>query len=186
MFHKLEKEKDAVETELENCRKSTSDMRRQLEEARQEDKRLKHALRDADQTIARQRKEIESVMNERDIIGTQIVRRNDEMSLQYNKLQVLSQTLSRGEKQYSQRLQDIRMLKLEVKKLRMEKATLLKHTKNLDDLRGEVFNLERNLAKERIKVVALEEEIQNPLNVHRWRNLEVSALCDDRGWLKKN
>lgn len=161
-------------TELENCRKGISDMRKELEEAHQEEKRLRQQLKDNDLLMIRQKKEVQAVMNERDIVNTQIVRRNDEMNLQYNKLQILTETLSRGEKQYAQRLEEIRMLKLEVKKLRMDKAALMKHTSNLNDLRGEVFNLERNLTKERIKVVALEEEMQNPLNIHRWRNLEVS------------
>lgn len=176
MYNKLDKEKETLEAELENCRKNVSEIRHELDQTRQEEKCLRHELHEADVTMARQKKEIESVMNERDIVGAQIVRRNDEMRLQNNKLQVLSQTLTAGEKEYAQRMDEIRMLKIEIKKLRLEKGALIKHTRNLGDLRSEVFNLERNLTKERIKVVALEEEIQNPLNIHRWRNLEVSYL----------
>ena len=140
---------------------------------KQEEKRLRMSLQEADSTILKQKKEIESVINERDVIGTQIVRRNDELSLQYNKIGIMQETLTRGEKQYADRLEEIKRLKLEVKMLTMEKQALEKNTANLNDLRGEVFHLERNLTRERLKVMALEEEVQSPLNVHRWRNLEV-------------
>lgn len=42
------------------------------------------------------------------------------------------------------------------------------------DLRKEIFHLERDLTKSRLKCKALEQEVQNPLNIHRWRKLEGS------------
>lgn len=41
-------------------------------------------------------------------------------------------------------------------------------------LKREVHNLGRELLRERTKVKALSEELENPLNVHRWRKLEGS------------
>lgn len=77
-----------------------------------------------------------------------------------------------GETHYDQRIDDIRLLKLEVKKLRQEKNALTKTITNMTDLKQEVFTLERELAQERLKCRALEEEMQHPLNFHRWRKLE--------------
>lgn len=90
--------------------------------------------------------------------------------------QVLNRTLQCGEIQYNKKLEDVRLLKFEVKKLRTEKMLLAKNILNVSDLRQEVFYLNRNLAKEKLKVTALEEEIQTPLNIHRWRKLEVSLF----------
>merc|ERR1711972_674985 len=39
---------------------------------------------------------------------------------------------------------------------------------------GEVYHLQRELLQERTKVKALSEELENPMNVHRWRKLEGS------------
>lgn len=44
----------------------------------------------------------------------------------------------------------------------------------MTDLKHEVFQLERELAQERLKTSALEDELQHPLNIHRWRKLEGS------------
>ena len=38
----------------------------------------------------------------------------------------------------------------------------------------QVFQLQRELLQERTKVKALSEELENPMNVHRWRKLEGS------------
>lgn len=43
------------------------------------------------------------------------------------------------------------------------------------DGRHEVFHMQRELLKERTRCRALEDELGNPLNVHRWRKLEVGA-----------
>ena len=75
------------------------------------------------------------MISERDILGTQLVRRNDELALLYEKIKIQQSTLNKGEIQYNQRLEDIRVLKLEIKKLRREKAILQKSVANVDDLR---------------------------------------------------
>lgn len=49
-----------------------------------------------------------------------------------------------------------------------------KSMNNMIDLRQEIFHLERDLTKSRLQCKALEEEVQNPLNIHRWRKLEGS------------
>jgi hypothetical protein len=41
-------------------------------------------------------------------------------------------------------------------------------------LRNEVHQLQREVLSERTKVKALSEELENPMNVHRWRKLEGS------------
>merc|ERR1712193_197399 len=45
---------------------------------------------------------------------------------------------------------------------------------NIDDLKKEVYQLQRELLQERTKVKAQSEELENPMNVHRWRKLEGS------------
>jgi len=66
------------------------------------------------------------------------------------------------------------LLKIEVKRLRQEKMLVTKSMNNMVDLRQEIFHLERDLTKSRLQCKALEQEVQNPLNIHRWRKLEGS------------
>lgn len=75
------------------------------------------------------------MINERDILGTQLIRRNDELALLYEKIKIQQSTLNKGEVQYAQRLEDIRILKLEIKKMRRERTILSRSVANIEDLR---------------------------------------------------
>ena len=41
--------------------------------------------------------------------------------------------------------------------------------------RREVYHIQRELLRERTRCKALEEELENPMNIHRWRKLEVGV-----------
>merc|ERR1712025_540433 len=136
--------------------------------------KLQQVIRESDAERLRQKKELDQVINERDILGTQLIRRNDELALLYEKIKIQQSTLNKGEIQYRQRLEDIRILKLEIKKLRREKTILTKSVASVEDLRREVYYTQRELLRERTRCKALEEELENPMNIHRWRKLEGS------------
>jgi hypothetical protein len=38
----------------------------------------------------------------------------------------------------------------------------------------EIHNLAKELIEEKLRVKALSEELENPMNVHRWRKLEAT------------
>jgi hypothetical protein len=75
------------------------------------------------------------VIQERDILGTQLVRRNDELALLYEKIKIQQSTLNKGEVQYKARVEDLRILKLEIKRLKREKKILHNKVSNVDELK---------------------------------------------------
>merc|ERR1712178_288752 len=111
---------------------------------------------------------------ERDILGTQLIRRNDELALLYEKIKIQQSTLQKGEIQYKERLEEIRTLRIKIAALKRELHIAKQQVANLDSLKKEVYQLQRDLLQERTKVKALSEELENPMNVHRWRKLEGS------------
>lgn len=48
----------------------------------------------------------------------------------------------------------------------------MREAKKIPQYKEEIFNLQSQLIEEKLKVKALSEELENPLNVHRCRNLE--------------
>ena len=58
--------------------------------------------------------------------------------------------------------------------MRREKRILLQSVKSCEELRRQVFTTQRELLRERTRCRALEEELENPMNIHRWRRLEGS------------
>ncbi|GBF96803.1 flagellar associated protein [Raphidocelis subcapitata] len=147
----VEKEKDALRLELTKAK-------------------LKAVVVEADAERLRQRKEFELVMGERDVLGSQLIRRNDELALLYEKVKLQGAALARGAVQVS----EIRVLKVRLADLRRQLHVLRSGAANVEALKREVASLGRALLGERTKVRALSEELETPLNVHRWRKLEGS------------
>ena len=44
----------------------------------------------------------------------------------------------------------------------------------IPELKNEIHNLQKELIEEKLKVKALTEELENPMNVHRWRKLDAT------------
>jgi len=80
--------------------------------------------------------------------------------------------LARGEVQYQERLEDIRLLKFKIGDHKSELRIVKSQASQIPDLRKEILNLQKQLLQERLQVKALSEELENPLNCHRWRKLE--------------
>lgn len=65
---------------------------------KEEEKRLHKVLGENENEMKDQKKKIEQLMNERDILGSQLVRRNDEIALLNEKNNILQITLTRGKR----------------------------------------------------------------------------------------
>ncbi len=74
-------------------------------------------------------------------MGTQLIRRNDELALLYEKAAIQASTLRKGETQYSERLQDIRILKLKIADLRRELAVATAASSQVSELRRQLLTL---------------------------------------------
>ena len=163
-----------MKSELLQMKKDASETKAYIDAQQSEERKLLKIIQEADSERLRQKKQLEQVIQERDILGTQLVRRNDELALLYEKIKIQQSTLNKGELQYKSRVEDIRILKLEIKRLRRERKILTAKVANIDDLGKEIFHVQKELLKERTRCRALEEELENPMNVHRWRKLEGS------------
>ncbi|XP_033917239.1 cilia- and flagella-associated protein 58 [Melopsittacus undulatus] len=169
-----EKEKELLKAELLQMKKQALETKHFIENQEAEEKRLLKIIAEADAERLKQKREIDQVINKRDILGSQLVQRNDEVALLYEKIKIQQSILNKGENQYRQRMEDIQLLKVEIKKLRREKGILDKRVANVEDLRQEINHMRKELLREQTRCKVLEEELENPLNVHRWRKLEAT------------
>ena len=58
------------------------------------------------------------VINERDILGTQLIKRNEELALLYEKIKIQKSTLKKGEIYYKDRLNDIMNIRKHISDLK--------------------------------------------------------------------
>eukprot|EP00744_Colponema_vietnamica_P002008 GILI01003228.1.p1 GENE.GILI01003228.1~~GILI01003228.1.p1 ORF type:complete len:876 (-),score=300.10 GILI01003228.1:348-2975(-) len=172
--HKVVKDCESLRMEVTKLKKRIQSAKLVTQNQHNEIAKLKNIIQEAEEERQNQKKQYEQVINERDILGTQLIRRNDELALLYEKIKIQQSTLSKGEVQYAERLEDIKLLKLKIADMKRELAIAKQQVSNVGDLKKEVYHLQRDLLQERTKVKALSEELENPMNVHRWRKLEGS------------
>lgn len=79
--------------------------------------KLQFIINQNEQARKKLKEEYELVVSERDILGTQLIRRNDELALLYEKLKIQQSTLAKGEAEYRERKLDINLLKIKERDL---------------------------------------------------------------------
>jgi len=173
-YQRAEKLREHVQNELNAKNKLLVGNKELLHGQDNEIHRLAATIRKMDDESLSQRKEYDQVISERDIIGTQLIRRNDELALLYEKLHVQQSALKAGEIQYNARVDDLRIMKLKIKDLTRELGRNKGNNGQVDELKRELLTVQREILQEKTKVTALSEELENPMNVHRWRKLEGS------------
>merc|ERR1712149_9396 len=92
----------------------------QVETQNADIKKLESTIHDAETERQNQKREYENVISDRDILGTQLIRRNDELALLYEKIKIQQSTLQKGEIQYKERLEEIRTLRIKIAALKRE------------------------------------------------------------------
>merc|ERR1719201_1871594 len=117
---KVEKQREQLKNELGKLRKLKTKAESTIEKQHAEIGKLTSIIQKLEEDAIQQHKEYDQVINERDILGTQLIRRNDELALLYEKIKIQQSTLHKGEAQYKDRLQEIRLLKLQTQDLKLE------------------------------------------------------------------
>jgi len=145
-----------------------------LQQKQMEVEKLEASLQKLEENLQNQTIKFAKTTQERDVLGTQLLRRNDELALLGEKIRLQRLALKTGEEQYGERLEEIRILKLKIKDLQQElivaKTGSVSHTK----IAHQLIQKHQELLCEQIKVRALSDELENPMNLHRWRKLEGS------------
>merc|ERR1719324_2002783 len=172
--HKVQKANEDIKEKLGNAQKRMKNLTNIVETQRAEIKKLESTIQEAEQEKQSQQKEYEGVISERDILGTQLIRRNEELALLYEKIKIQQSTLQKGEIQFKERVDEIAAFKNNIRKLKRELHGARNQVVNIEALKKEIHHLNKELLQEQSKCKALHEELEKPMNVHRWRKLEGS------------
>jgi chromosome segregation ATPase len=174
LVNTLTKERKDHEIHIDACKKKTEKRERMIDAYNIELHKLNQIIADADAEKNRQRRDHVNVMNERDILGTQLIKRNDELAQLYEKIRIQQSMLKKGESQYNDRLRDIQHLEQRIAQLSEELEKMKAFVSRLPDLKLLINKTQREYTREQCRVRALLDEADNPQNVHRLHKLEWS------------
>ena len=77
-------------------------------------------IKDSEKQRLSLKKDYENVVAGRDILGTHLIRRNDESALLYEKIKIQQQTLAKGDSQFREREEDLDLLRNKINDLLRE------------------------------------------------------------------
>lgn len=173
--HEFEKEKQEKEQNSIKVQKNEEEIAK-LEKAKQakdtDIAKLKAMIKDGEIEVNKLQKDYEKAIRDKDVYGTELIRRNDELTLLCEKIKILQSTLAKGEIQFKEKEAEIRLLLTKMAENKNSLTILLRKAGDVGKLKREIYTLTSSLVQERMQVQALSEELENPINVHRWRKLE--------------
>jgi chromosome segregation ATPase len=174
LHHSVDKERELLKNELTKIRKQVQSSEVIIENQRVEIMKLQRIIEEADQESQRQKNELTAVLSERNLLTAQLVKRNAELSEMYQRIKIQRSNLRMGERNFHLFHVNIHGIKHSLHEtVTGHNDTILKLAKG-DQLRQRMHQLERDLLREQTKTRALMDELETPMNVHRWRILESS------------
>uniref|UniRef100_A0A336MZC8 CSON008162 protein n=1 Tax=Culicoides sonorensis TaxID=179676 RepID=A0A336MZC8_CULSO len=171
IVEKSKKENQSLKVQIQKLREKIENVKEELQSSKIENSQLRKTIIEDEQSVIKLRKCKDEILHEKDLIGTQLVNRNDEIKVLKEKISIQQTALDRGDAEYQKRLNDIRLLKIEIQNLTSKCDILTRDAMKTADMRQEVLQLNRALTQERVKGKAFEEDLLTPTNVHRWRKL---------------
>ena len=172
--HSVDKERELLKNEITKIKKQVQSSESIVESQQVELLKLGRIIDEADLERQRQNSELSNVTSERNLLTAQVVKRNFELTQMYEKIKVSRSTLYIGERNYIQLLENLKQWQDQLRLLVEEQNGTVESLAGMDELRRRVVQLEKEYRQETVKTRALSDEVQRPMNVHRWRILESS------------
>ena len=173
---KTEEERRHLASIVDALRLKISEQQEEVSKLGVELTRTAHHLQEADQKVAKVEREKQDAMNERDILGTQLVRRNDELKALRVKTGILEKLIAQGQIQYNERIDDLKIMRNELQRLKADQRQNSDHLRLMyPNLRKELYHTRMDLMRTQLECRATLEEAATPINVHRWRKLQSTC-----------
>ncbi len=171
---KIEKEKETVKNELTKIKKQLQSSDVIIDNQRVEMLKLNKIVDEAEKERGRQRNELASILAERNLLTSQVIKRNFELTSLYERIKIQRSNLKIGERQYQKFMDSINEWRQQLGDVVHANNDAVGNIVGLQGLKNRVVQLEKEILTERTKSRALQDELEKPMNVHRWRVLESS------------
>merc|ERR1719281_1798391 len=139
-YHSVQKDSEKIKDNLEKATSAQKRLQKVVDQQRIEIKKLEATIGEAEGERQNQHKEFEGVISERNILGTQLIRRNDELGLLYEKIKIQQSTLQKGEIQYKGWQGEIAKQKENISQLKLSLFKAKQDAEDIDYLKKEVYH----------------------------------------------
>ncbi|KAF4040159.1 hypothetical protein GN244_ATG07588 [Phytophthora infestans] len=143
----------------------------QVEQQIVEIDKLNGIITHTEKELLRLKKKYELAVDARNGTGVQLIDRNDELCILYEKSNLQEQALNSGETCLSLKDQEIRVLKIELADLQRQLENARRQLPHLPELAQRILLLQEDLKQEKDVTELLCRDLETPKNSDRWRSL---------------
>lgn len=118
------------------------------------------------------RRKIKNLLEEKNVQNAKLIDKEEEIRDLKENNRFLQQEVTGLDKSVNERIEDIKQLNFHITEITRRNAVMNKQVEHMDTAREELGNTQARLMEEKIKSKALEDEVQRPVNLHRYDFLE--------------
>eukprot|EP00826_Nyctotherus_ovalis_P011429 TRINITY_DN1297_c0_g1_i10.p1 TRINITY_DN1297_c0_g1~~TRINITY_DN1297_c0_g1_i10.p1 ORF type:complete len:761 (-),score=376.76 TRINITY_DN1297_c0_g1_i10:324-2606(-) len=184
--HKLKRESfeyDKQGKEIAQLREILNDKQTHTVQQSKEISNLDLILQSINRDIKQFTRKYEEACENRNYIGIQLIDRNDELCILYEKANIQENILKRGEAEIKTKEEDIRMLNIQLAEKQRELELVQKKAPEVPVLAEKVVSLKTELEEEKMKVKELSEHVENP-ETNPGRIREIDTYIPDQEFLE--
>lgn len=164
-------QRDAARHDVNKSQGSHRERQNQVEQQIVEIDKLNSIINGIERAMLRLKKQYEAGVEHRNFTGVQLIDRNDELCILYEKANIQEETLKRGELGLRDKEGEIRMVRLQLAELERGLQAARRKLPDVPARAEKLLQLKQQLKQERGFTQRLCEDLETPDNDDRWRAL---------------
>ena len=173
-------QRDALRFETNKSHATYREKQRSVEQQIVRIDRLNTVISNLEKTMLQLKKQYEKAVEDRNHTGIQLIDRNDELCILYEKSNIHEDTMRKGNESLATLDRQIQELQIREKDLERELDVVREKFPKMPQLAEKVLSLQKDLASERKFTEKLASELENPSNHRNWQPLEGFDPDSDR------
>eukprot|EP01062_Namystynia_karyoxenos_P003561 TRINITY_DN1128_c0_g1_i1.p1 TRINITY_DN1128_c0_g1~~TRINITY_DN1128_c0_g1_i1.p1 ORF type:complete len:990 (+),score=533.18 TRINITY_DN1128_c0_g1_i1:102-3071(+) len=174
-LHDEEQNRENLRVESNKKNNEYKQKKRQIQEQCSQITKLNTVINLTEEEMLMLKKKYEEAVENRNFTGIQLIDRNDELCILYEKCNIQESILKKGQVALKQREEQIRAMAIHLADLQREIDIAQKMLPKVRDLEEDLELLKMQMEDERWRAESLERAIVSPRNQARWRKLGAVA-----------
>lgn len=143
-----------------------------VEQQIQEIDKLNLVINNLEKDMLELKSRYERAVEERNATGVQLIDRNDELCILYERSNQQQDAMKKGELELRRREDEVRLVRLQMEELQRQYSAAEKRLPEIEVCKQQITSLEDELLAERQQTEVLSSQLEDPQNVERWRPLD--------------
>ena len=165
-------QRDSLRQDMNKLLADYREKQNTVEQQIQEIDKLNVIINNLEKQMLQLKSKYERAVEDRNITGVQLIDRNDELCILYERSNQQQNALKKGEIELLRKEEDLRMIRLQTDELRRQYYAAQKRLPEMELNRKKISELEELLVAERKRTDELSCQLEDPKNTDRWRPLE--------------